>query len=93
MPWMTEPADKEEQRLEEGMRHQVEHAGDVSAHAHRRDHKTQLADGGIGQHFLDIELADGDGGGEQSGQRRRPARPRSAPAAPARTAACERATR
>ena len=47
---------KEEQRFEEGMRHQVKDAGDKSAHPNRRHHEAQLADGRISQHLLDIEL-------------------------------------
>ena len=61
---------EEEQRLEEGVRHQVEHARRKSAHAHRRHHEAKLADGGISQHFFDIKLAEGNGGREQ---RRHPA--------------------
>ena len=58
---------KEEQRLEERVRHQMEHPRDERAHAHRRDHEAQLADGGIREDFLDIVLPDGNGRGEEGG--------------------------
>ena len=58
---------KEEQRLEEGMRDKVEHSRREGTHANPRHHESQLADGGICQHFLDVELADRDRGGEKGG--------------------------
>ena len=69
MPRMTEPAERKSKRLEEGMRDQVEHARHEGAHAHRRHHETQLADGGVGQHLLDVILTDGDRGGKERGDR------------------------
>ena len=56
---------EEEQCLEERMGYEVEHPGDVCAHANRGDHKAKLGDGGVSQHPLDIELPDGDRGGEE----------------------------
>ena len=56
---------QEQQRLEEGVRHQVEHAGHVAAQAHGGNHEAQLRDGGIGQHLLDIELRHRHRGGKQ----------------------------
>ncbi len=51
---------QEQQRLEEGVRQQVEDAGDPAADAQRRDHKAQLRERRVGQDALDIELADRD---------------------------------
>ncbi len=51
---------EEQQRLEECMRDEVEHARHVSSKAHRRHHETQLADRGIGQHALNVILPDSD---------------------------------
>ncbi len=56
---------EEQQRFEEGMRDQVEHAGHEGAHPDRSHHETQLRDGGIGQDFLDVILPDGNRGREQ----------------------------
>ena len=56
---------EEQQRLEESMRDQVEHASHKSAHPDRRHHETELGDGRISQHLLDIVLPDGNRGGEQ----------------------------
>ncbi len=67
------PRAEEQQRLEESVRHQVEDAGYHRAHAHRRHHKPQLRHGGIGQHFLDVKLRDGNGSGEH--RRHRTQRP------------------
>jgi len=63
---------QEEQRFEEGVGDQVEHRAHVRAHAHRRHHKAQLADGGIGQHLFNVKLPHGDGGGKQGGDRPHP---------------------
>ena len=56
---------KEEQRLEKGVRQQVEHPGHVAAHADRRHHESKLADGGVGQHLFDVILPDGNRRGEE----------------------------
>ena len=60
---------EEQQGLEEGVRHQVEHAGHVARQPHRGDHEAKLGDGGIGQHLLDVELGHGHGGGKERGGR------------------------
>jgi len=59
---------QEEQRLEEGMGDQVEHARHRRAHAYSRHHETQLADGGVCQHFFNIILPDSNCGGKERGQ-------------------------
>ena len=56
---------KEQQRLEEGVSDQVEHAGHIGAHPDRRHHETQLRDGRVGQNLLDVILPNGDRGGEE----------------------------
>ena len=45
-----------EQRLKESVRYQMENSGHICAHSGGGDHKPQLADGGISQHFLDVIL-------------------------------------
>ena len=60
---------EEQAGLEEGVRHQVEHAGGVCADAHGGEHVAELADGRVGQHLLDVVLCRADGRGEKRGQR------------------------
>ena len=60
---------KEEQRLEESMAGQVEHAGYDAPQPDGGHHEAQLADGGVGQHPLDVKLRQADGRREQRGQR------------------------
>ncbi len=60
---------EEQERFEEGMRHQMEHAGDIRAHPDCRHHEAQLADGGIGEYLFNIVLADRNRGGEEGGRR------------------------
>src|ERR1700722_9061893 len=45
----------------------MEDAGGESAHAEGEKHVAELADGGIGEDFLDVGLDEGDGGGEDGG--------------------------
>ncbi len=60
---------QEQQRLEERVRHQVEDAGGKRAHADAQKHVAELRDGGVREDFLDIDLRQTDGGGEErSGQ-------------------------
>ena len=47
---------QEQQRLEEGMREQVEHRGAIGANARRKEHIAQLATGRISDNPLDIPL-------------------------------------
>ena len=60
---------QEQQGLEEGVRQQVKHPGHVGADAYGRDHETQLADRGIGQDPLDVELRHRNARCEQGGSR------------------------
>ena len=60
---------EEEQGLEEGVREQVEDRDPVRADAQRQEHVAKLADGGVGEHALDIVLHQPDGGGEDRGER------------------------
>ena len=63
---------QEEQSLEEGVRYQVEHAGNGGAHTDRSHHEAELADGGVGEHLLDVVLTDGNGGSKEGGGCARP---------------------
>ena len=62
------PGPQEEQRLEKGVRHQVEHRP-TNAHQRSRpqpeEHEPQLAHGRVGQHPLQVVLREGDQGGQQ----------------------------
>ncbi len=53
---------QEKSRLECRVRHQVHEPRSIGPHAEPQDHIAQLADGGVGQHFLKIELGDRDSG-------------------------------
>ena len=50
----------EQQRLEEGVRHQVEQAGRVRAHRDAHDHVADLRHRRVGDHALDVGLHDRD---------------------------------
>ena len=60
---------KEEQALEEGVRHDVEQARGEGADAAAEKHVAQLADRRIRQHPLDVGLHQGNAGGEQCRER------------------------
>jgi hypothetical protein len=87
---MIDAGAKKQKRLEERMRHEMEHGRLPCAHAQGEKHVTDLAHGGVGQHALDIVLRKRAESGEQ--QRSAPTTPRRfAPPAPAKTGrACAR---
>jgi len=59
----------EQQRLEERVRHEVEHTHSVGAHAAGQEHVAELRDGGVGEYALDVVLHHGDRCRHQRGQR------------------------
>ena len=48
---------EEEARLEEGVRHDVEHPGDERPDAAREEHVAELGDRRVGEHLLDVVLS------------------------------------
>ncbi len=60
---------EEQQRLEEGVGHQVEDAGREGADPAAQEHVAELADRRVGEHALDVVLHEADGGGEDRGER------------------------
>ncbi|MPM54767.1 hypothetical protein SDC9_101547 [bioreactor metagenome] len=58
---------KEQQRLEERVRHQVEHGHRVGGHTQRNGHVTQLRERGVRDHALDVVLDDAQDTHEQRG--------------------------
>ena len=59
---------QKEQRFKESMGHQVEDTGGVSGHAAGQHHVTELRDGGVSQHALDVGLGQTHGGGKNGGE-------------------------
>ena len=59
---------KEEAGLEAGVGHQVEHRRPVRPHPQRQEHEPELADGGVGQHLLDVLLDHRQQRAQQRGQ-------------------------
>ena len=63
---------EEEQRLEECVRDQVEHADGDAAQAEAGHHVAELRNGGVGEDALDVVLRDGDERGKDRGGRAHP---------------------
>ena len=63
------PGGKEEQGLEEGVGHQVEHADGHAADAQAHHHVAELRDGGVGHDLLQVAGAQGDERGHDGGDR------------------------
>ncbi len=66
---MTEPAARKKQRLEEGVRHQVEDGGGVCGDSAAKEHVAKLRDGGVGEDALDVVLHQPMSGGEEGSGR------------------------
>ncbi len=60
---------QEEQRFEERVRHQMKDAGRKRAHADAQKHVAELRNGGVRENFLDVDLRQADGGGEERGRK------------------------
>jgi hypothetical protein len=60
---------EEQQRLEEGVGHQVEHGRRIRGHAQRHGHVAELRQRRIRDHALDVVLHDADQAGEERGGR------------------------
>ena len=63
---------EEQQRLEERVRDEMEHAHRHAADAQAHHHVAELRNGGVSEDALDVVLRDGDGGGEDRGDRADP---------------------
>ncbi len=75
---------EEQQRLEEGVRHQVEDRRRERADADGEEHVAELADGRVGEHLLDVVLHEADGRREQRRERADRRHHVQAPSAPGR---------
>jgi len=58
---------EEQERLEEGVREQVEHPDRIGADTHRHEHVAELRTGRIGNDALDVVLHEPDGRGKERG--------------------------
>src|SRR5882724_4614559 len=58
---------EEQEGFEEGVGHKVKNSGGEGAYTEGEEHVTELADGGIGENFLDVGLDEGHGGGKNGG--------------------------
>ena len=63
---MPNPGTQEQEGLEKGVRSHMEQPAGVSAEAQCEEHQSQLANGRIGQDFLDVVLRNSDRGSKQS---------------------------
>ena len=69
--WLTEPAPRNRQRLEEGVGEDVEHRRRPRPDAEAHHHVAELADGGVGEHLLDVDLHERQQRGDDDRDRRR----------------------
>ena len=83
----------EQQRLEEGVRHQVEHARRVGADGDAHDHVADLRHRRVGDHALDVGLHERDRAPPSAASRSRSPRPRPAPPGRSSNSGCMRAIR
>ena len=68
MAWMTDPAPRNNRALKKAWVKTWNSARRERADAEGEEHVSQLRDGGVGQHALDVVLHQGDGGGKQRGE-------------------------
>ena len=68
MEWITGAGPEEEQRLEEGVRDEVEDRRGEGADPGGEEHEPELGNGRVGQHLLDVVLLYGDGRRDQRGE-------------------------
>ena len=63
--WLTDPAPRKRQRLEERVGEEVEHRRGPRADAERHHHVAELADGGVREHLLDVVLHEREHGADE----------------------------
>ena len=66
---MTEPAPRNSSALKKAWVIMWKIAATYAPDADGEEHVAELADRGVREHLLDVVLGDGDGGGEQGGER------------------------
>ena len=70
--WMIDAGGEEEQRLEEGVRHQVEHRAAVGAEPGAEEHVADLRHRRVRDHALDVGLDERDEAGDEQRDRAEP---------------------